>query len=212
MKFLNCRFHEGWIVSNRIRSIDKSRISAQTFEFERSSDCYPYPECPSDSDRKIWGKTNLSVLAGYFNFIDFAVLKFRQVMTQHCKRLKARSGIQYTFESISPLLEFLYVFIMSRFARQEVIIILFLFNCLSHNIAERHASTYFNMGGHILAHTNNRPQCVLCHETVVVRSVHSHNIVLEDNSEFCKVHKSCTNLNCILKQHTYNSVHIFIRW
>ena len=64
---------------------------------------------------------------------------------------------------------------------------------------KRHASTYFNMGGHILAHTDNCPYSVLGHETVVVRSVHSHNIVLGVLLALYKAHKSRTNLNRILK-------------
>jgi hypothetical protein len=56
-----------------------------------------------------------SVLSRYFNFVYFAVLKFGQIMAQHCERLKARTGIQKRLVSIPPLLESLYIFVMSRF-------------------------------------------------------------------------------------------------
>jgi hypothetical protein len=38
------------------------------------------------------------------------------------------------------------------------------------------------MYGHILAHTHNGPYGVLRHEAIVVRSIHSHNVVLEVTS------------------------------
>jgi hypothetical protein len=71
--------------------------------------------------------TDLGVLARDFDFINFIVLKFRQVMANKRKRLDTRTRVEHSFIFVPPLLQPTNVLIVIRFRDQEVFLKLFLY-------------------------------------------------------------------------------------
>jgi len=75
--------------------------------------------------------THFSVLSGNFYFINFAVLKFSEIMTELGKRLKSWSTIEKDFKLLPPLLELLDIVVMIWFVADEVILEVFLSTAFS---------------------------------------------------------------------------------